>query len=281
MLAFRDAGGASICDVSSYGLFRNSKVLSEISQATGLNIILGTGLYVRASHPDAIRSMRLNDKIDLFIKEAIVGDENGILSGIIGEIGISDPALPQHDIESLQIASKVQQETGLSIMIHPPFFEKEAHRILDLLERFGANLERVIYAHIDPMCQDIDYQLSILKRGVCLEYDQFGMEFPCTFEHYVRKWLPSDIQRVRGIAELISRGFASNIVLSQDICFKAMLKQFGGVGYAHILENILPFMRDEDISDEDINTMLRENPKRLLSVERQHPLINGYGEGHG
>lgn len=268
MFNYRHAGGDTICDVSTYGMGRNAKAVQAVAKATGLNIVLGTGLYVRESQPDFFRSMKNSELINLFVREATVGDDDGILSGIIGEIGISDPSLPSHEIELLEIAVKVQKESGLTIMIHPPFFEKAAHKILDVLEKNGANMERVIYAHIDPMCADTGYQASIINRGVCIEYDEFGMEFPCTLEHYVRRWLPSDIQRIRGIAELVARGYSSSIVLSQDICFKAMLKQYGGVGYAHILDNILPSMRDEGINDKSIMTMLCDNPRRLLSVER-------------
>ena len=153
-------------------------------------------------------------------------------------------------------------------MIHPPFFEQKAHEILDILEKAGADLERVIFAHIDPQCEDIDYQVSIVERGVCIEYDQFGMEFPCTLEKYVRRWLPSDIQRIRGIAGLIERGYADRIVVSQDICFKAMLKSYGGVGYSHLLENIVPSMRDEGLTKMHLKAIFEDNPKRLLTVER-------------
>ena len=39
----------------------------------------------------------------------------------------------------------------------------------------------------------------------------------------------------------------------------------GGHGYAHILENIVPRLRREGISEEQIRTILVENPKRFLS----------------
>ena len=269
MNEFKCAGGHSICDVSTYGLGRDSKGVRRVSAATGLNIVLGTGLYVQQSRPKALGEMSAAQLTELFVKEGTVGDENGILAGLIGEIGISDDSLPKPDVDLLKIVADVQKETGLSVMIHPPFFEKKAHAILDILEKAGADLERVIYAHIDPQCEDIDYQVSIAERGVCLEYDEFGHDFPCTLERYTRKWLPSDIQRVRGIAGLIERGHLDRVIVSQDICFKAMLKKYGGAGYSHILENIVPSMKDEGITDEHLNTIFINNPKRLLTVERE------------
>ena len=268
MNEFKYAGGHSIVDVTTHGISRDTKAIRRVAAATGLNIIVGTGLYVQQSRPKAMQEMTPTQLTDLFIKEGTVGDENGVVSGIIGEIGISDETLPPVDVTLLKIVSKVQKETGLSVMIHPPFFEQKCHAILDILEKEGADLQRVIIAHIDPQCEDIDYMVSLAERGVCLEFDQFGMEFPCTLEKYVRRWLPNDIQRIRGIAGLIDKGHVERVVMSQDICFKAMLKKYGGVGYSHILENIVPSMRDEGITNDQIKTIMVDNPMRLLTVDR-------------
>ena len=43
-----------------------------------------------------------------------------------------------------------------------------------------------------------------------------------------------------------------------------LLKKYGGWGYEHILTNIVPMMLDEGITREQIDIILRENPKRFL-----------------
>ncbi|GAG83041.1 unnamed protein product, partial [marine sediment metagenome] len=40
---------------------------------------------------------------------------------------------------------------------------------------------------------------------------------------------------------------------------------YGGWGYAHLLREVVPLMKIYGISDEQINTMMVENPKRVLS----------------
>lgn len=267
MSEFKYAGGNSICDVTTYGIGRDTKGILRVAAATGLNIILGCGLYVERSRPNKLKELSRIKLTDLFIKEGTEGDENGVVSGIIGEIGISDE-MSESDIELLEISVDVQKATGMAIMIHPPFFEKKAHKILDILEKSGANMQKVIYAHIDPQCEDDDYQDSIAKRGVYLEYDEFGMEFPCTLEKYVRRWLPSDIQRIRAIVRQIERGNVDRILVSQDICFKAMLKRWGGPGYSHLLENIVPSMKLEGITKEHLKTIFIDNPRTVLEVDR-------------
>ena len=76
---------------------------------------------------------------------------------------------------------------------------------------------------------------------------------------------PSDGQRVNAIVALIEEGFLSQILISSDMCRKHRLWHYGGPGYAHILENVVPLMREKGVSEEHIHTLLVENPKRLLS----------------
>jgi phosphotriesterase-related protein len=65
--------------------------------------------------------------------------------------------------------------------------------------------------------------------------------------------------------ELVKAGYASQIVLSNEIAWKISLRKYGGYGYAHVLENIGPDLRFYGVTEEQLNTMLVENPKRLLS----------------
>ena len=54
------------------------------------------------------------------------------------------------------------------------------------------------------------------------------------------------------------------IVLAQDICMKLMMVKYGGWGYGHILNRVLPRFRRVGISEQAIRTMLVDNPRRLL-----------------
>ena len=64
---------------------------------------------------------------------------------------------------------------------------------------------------------------------------------------------------------LIDHGHLEQIVISHDICQKPRLQTFGGHGYSHIYRNVIPMMRQRDFSDAEIDAILVENPKRLLT----------------
>lgn len=261
-LEFRLAGGQTLCDCSCYGLGRDPAALRRIAIATGLNILMGTGLYIEKAHPERFRNMGTDDLAELFTREVLEGvGETGIRAGFIGEIGVS--TFSDSERRVLAAAAIAQKKTGVALVIHQPGLERLADRILDDLETAGADLGRVIMGHSDIFENDLPYQENILRRGANIAFDQFGIEIAIDY----RIWLPRDIDRVRAIARHIERGFGSQIVLGQDVCFKASYKKYGGWGYSHLLENIVPIMRVEGFCQADIDRLLIENPHSLFCVE--------------
>ena len=54
-------------------------------------------------------------------------------------------------------------------------------------------------------------------------------------------------------------------IIEHDYCSKHRFCYYGGPGCTHILENVVPYiMRGKVMTEEHINTILAENPKRLL-----------------
>src|SRR5207237_1400139 len=95
-------------------------------------------------------------------------------AGILGELGTSTPIDPFEE-RQLIAAAKVQRESGAAIVVHPAIWAREHLRILDLLERAGADLARVVIAHCDEII-DADWHARIAERGATLAFDTFGSE---------------------------------------------------------------------------------------------------------
>jgi phosphotriesterase-related protein len=77
--------------------------------------------------------------------------------------------------------------------------------------------------------------------------------------------MPNDATRINFIIGLIERGYRDKLLVSEDICHKTQLAKYGGDGYSHILENVLPMMRRKGMSDEDIDAITIHNPARILA----------------
>ena len=78
--------------------------------------------------------------------------------------------------------------------------------------------------------------------------------------------MPSDAQRMDVIKRMADEeGCGGRIVIAHDICTKHRLVKYGGHGYGHILENILPRMRQRGFAEDQIQAIVVDNPARILS----------------
>ena len=76
----------------------------------------------------------------------------------------------------------------------------------------------------------------------------------------------SEDRTVELLCELVGRGHADRVLLSQDVCNDSQLVRFGGNGYAYLATTFLPRLRAAGVSDADIETMTVANPRRLLTI---------------
>ena len=54
---------------------------------------------------------------------------------------------------------------------------------------------------------------------------------------------------------------------SQDVCTKMQTVQYGGYGYAHLLENILPMLAHIGVPKPVLTRIMTDNPLRFLLGE--------------
>ena len=260
---YRRAGGGTIVDATTLGIGRDPLALTRIARATGLNIIMGAGYYVDAVHPGDMDDKTESDLMSQIIGEITDGvGDTGVKAGIIGEVGCTWP-LTQNERKVLSAAASAQRETGAAILIHPGRDEQAPAEILEVLAEAGADISRVIMGHLDRTVFTFETLLEIARTGCYMEYDLFGNES----SHYPLSdiAMPSDAQRLDYIKRLATEGFAERLVIAHDICTKHRLVKYGGHGYGHILENIVPKMRRKGFSEEQIHAITVANPARVLA----------------
>jgi phosphotriesterase-related protein len=270
-----EAGGETIVDVTPKNCGGDPTKVRAISRRAGMNIIHGTAYYVESGHPPEIAKKTIEELEAEFVDDIEQGiDDTDVRAGIVGEIGLSGRI---HDDEEkvLRAASRAARKTGAPLTIHPPGKTPDSQQdrtyppsrwgldILDIIEEEELPPERVIIGHMDrTLYADVEYQKKIADRGAFVEYDLWG------HENYYQKWddgLPSDNQRVDAVAELLEEGYNSRVLFSQDIAQKITLTKYGGFGYAHILRNIIPRLKSNGITQEQIDQIMVENPKDILT----------------
>ena len=261
-LLFKAHGGRTIVDATTIGIGRDPRALARIARATGLNVIMGAGYYVDAAHPENMDGRSEADLGAEMTADIITGvGDTGVRAGIIGELGCSWP-LTENERKMLRGAAAAQTETGAAVLIHPGRNERAPFEILDVLAEAGADIGRVIMGHLDRTILDPDGLVDLAERGSYMEFDLFGWE--TSYYSLSDVDMPNDAQRIGYVKGLVDQGYAERVLLAHDLCTKHRLSRYGGHGMSHILENIVPRMRQRGLSDEDTHSMLVANPARVL-----------------
>jgi phosphotriesterase-related protein len=76
---------------------------------------------------------------------------------------------------------------------------------------------------------------------------------------------PSDEENARALLRLRDAGLLGSILISQDVFIKIQLVRYGGTGYAHIPDNFVPRLRRHGFTEQDIETLLVHNPRRVFA----------------
>ncbi len=257
------AGGRSIVELTPPSLGRDPRRVREIAQRAGVHVVLGAGHYLEPVHELWVAAASEADIARRLVAEVRDGvSDTGIRPGIFGEIGTSDPVRPG-EARVLRAVAAASAETGLAISVHLHPWGHEGMAVLEALVSAGAVPEQVILGHLSTAIDRPDDLRALADRGATLGFDLFG------FDHSLLgpgRWPPSDRDVAASIAALAEHGYADRIVLGQDVGVRTRLRRWGGWGYAHLLEHVVPVMRGLGIADEALEAMLVRNPARLLSV---------------
>ncbi len=266
VMQFAAAGGRTVVDQGNNGLGRDPQALARISRISGLNIIMGSGYYTVNSLNPAVLSKSVDEITDEIVRDISEGiGTTGIKAGLIGEVGTSWP-IHEFEKKSLLAAVKAQEATGAPINVHPgrhPLGPITAARIL---VEAGADMSRVAFSHIDGRVRTHEARVELARMGCYLEYDLFGYEghFP-SFPGSEPIDLPNDTTRIAEICALIDEGFLERIMISHDVVCKTKLVAYGGWGYAHISNYVVPMMLKRGVRGEVIDTIMVDNPRRFFS----------------
>ncbi len=261
LAGFRDAGGKAIVDLTLPGIGRDPTWLREVAAATNLHVVMGCGWYRGAYYPAEARIDRrsVDDLADELVAEATDGaGASDVRPGIIGEIGTDKPWVSALEERVHRAAARAARRTGLAITTHAVLSPVGLDQ-LRIFEDEGADPTRIVIGHADsyPL---LDHHLAIIERGANVEFDFLGMAFTPTERL-------GEGRVVELVCELLARGHADHILLSQDVCHDSQLRHYEGNGYTYLARMFLPRLRAAGVSDAEIETMTVANPRRLLTLD--------------
>lgn len=256
---YRDLGGQTVVDTTSANGGRDLPALRDLSVRTGVTIIAGTGYYLDPSLPTEFAALSIDD-IAAEIVDDIARGIDGVRPGIIGEIGVGAD-FPESERRSLSGALIAQRETGLPVQVHLPGWLRRGHEVLDLAEKHGVAPSSIVLCHMGPSGHDVPYQHSLLRRGAWVQYDMIGMEI---FYADQGVQCPSDEENAKRIVDLAEAGFLSQLLISQDVFVKSLLREYGGPGYGHLLQYFVPRLQRAGLSGTETDRLLIDNPRAMF-----------------
>lgn len=254
--AFKALGGSCIVELTLPGIGRKPEKLSELAQETGIAIVMGCGWYREPYYPseDRIDRCSVNSLRDVLLREINEGvGASGIRPGIIGEIGADKSWVSPIEERVHRAAARAQRSSGLPLNLHSVYSDVALQQ-LTILEEEGADLTKVAVSHCDTH-PHLGYLLAIIERGAYISFDNLGVQ---AGQHEDRI--------VQLVCEVVARGYAEHLLLSHDIYRMPQLRYHGGPGFTYLTESFLPKLRSAGITDDIINLICIENPRRLLTI---------------
>jgi phosphotriesterase-related protein len=145
------------------------------------------------------------------------------------------------------------------VMVHTNAEHKIGLPVLDFLTKAGVDPTRIVIAHAGDS-NDLDYLREIADTGAWLGCDRYGIEV-----------FNSSADRIETLLKLIELGYTDQIHLSHDGAawydFMACNPLFEGQepDYLLIHNELLPALRERGVTQQQIDQMMVENPRRFFS----------------
>jgi phosphotriesterase-related protein len=270
LAALAASGVRTIVDPTVIGLGRYIPRVQQVAERVpDLNIVVATGCYTYQDVPfffhhrtPAVRTLLGKDEpeamVPMFtgdITEGIAG--TGVRAGML-KCAIDEPGLTPGVERVMRAVARTHLATGCPITVHTHPATHQGLTVRRVMAEEGVDPGRVVLGHSGDST-DADHLAALAEAGFWLGMDRFGVNLETTFE-----------ARADVVVELCRRGFADRMVLAHDAaCYidwvdpdaLAFLPQWH---YLHIGQDVLPYLREHGVTEEQVTAMLVDNPRRIL-----------------
>lgn len=242
-----------VLDVGNSGHLRSPEFLREVARRTGVAIVASTGHYREGFFPPEVEARSVEDLAKDMVSEiegSIAGTE--VPAGAIAEIGFTGEHATPLEAKVFLAAAQAQAATGAPLLTHTAQGVGWSEQI-DLLERGGADLSRVVIGHMDCL-DDPAAHKGVIASGAWLGFDRVNS---------LR--YQTDEVRVARLVDLVEAGLEDRVVLSTDTAMVTRLTANGGAGYAAPVTVFAPMLAAAGVPDATIHKLVHENVWNYLA----------------
>ncbi|GAA2351274.1 phosphotriesterase [Saccharopolyspora halophila] len=261
----KERGVDTIVDPTVLGLGRDIERVARVNAQVDLNIVPAAGLYTYDSVPFFFRmhgpgTMLGGDDpmVDMFVKDITEGIAGTGIKAAFLKCAIEEELTPGVE-RVLHAVAEAHLRTGAPITVHTSPAHGTGLTAQRVLRERGVDLGRVVIGHSGDTT-DTDYLRELVDNGSYIGMDRFGLDV----------LLPTD-DRVATIARLAGEGLAERMVLAHDASCHIDWFQPGVLEhaapnwhYTHIHDVVLPALREAGVTEQQLTTMLVDNPRRYF-----------------
>ncbi|WP_327243908.1 phosphotriesterase [Streptomyces sp. NBC_01320] len=264
---FRAHGGGTIVD--STGMFhgRDVRLYETLSRTTGVHIVASTGQgpeellggYFLTPQTNPPTPWPAGKFADLFTEEITEGMvvprvERRGAAGLVATTATLE-GMTATDESLFRGAARTALSTGVAVSIR---YGSDAVHDLGIVLEEKLPADRVVVGGLDRKdAVAAGAPLEIARRGACVALDHVGVED----EAHI-----TDAERAALVAGLVQAGFGNRILLSSNATGVAKGHAGNDLPYSYVLTTFVPLLKAQGLSDEDVERILVENPRDLLSV---------------
>jgi phosphotriesterase-related protein len=253
------AGGVdTIVDLSTPDLGRDVAFVRRVSEATGLNVVVASGLW--RDIPRFFWEQTPEQIARVFIAEIERGIEGtGIRPGAI-KVANDAEGVTEIGERVLRAAAIACRETGVPISTHHWAPLEVGTRQAEVLLEAGAPPHLVCIGH-SADTTDVAYLESLLRLGVYLSMDRYPGREP----------RPGYRERNATVAELVRHGWAGRLMLGHDYGVRLVVRGAETPPppepsvYLFLSTTAIPELREGGVTEEAIRLMTVESPRRFLT----------------
>lgn len=252
----RESGVQTLIECTTIGVGRNVPIVADLARATGVQIVIPTGVYGRANFaPKDYAAKSEDDLARWMMSEIMLGIENTDVRAGFVKTAASENELKPLEEKFLRASARASKQTGVAVASHTTSGEV-ALRQVEILGQLGVKPDRFVWVHAQAE-NDLTFHKDMARAGAYIELDSVGSSEQ------------EDAKILKLMRELVSAGFEDKILISQDAGWYNPGQPQGGQkrGYTSLTKKFLPKMKAAGFDSRFIDKITKENPFRAFAVE--------------
>ena len=265
--AAKSRGVQTIVDPTAMFGGRDVRFMKRVADETGVRIVACTGIYSYDYLPHYFENRDIDVMAEHFVADLERGVQGTDIRAAFLKCAADAAGVTEHVEKIHRAIARASLQTGASIMAHSMPAVGTGPRQVEIFKEEGVDMARVQIAHCGDT-EDVGYIQGLIDEGVYVGLDRYGLEM----------FLPID-KRNATTAELLRRGHAEQLIISQDYCAsidwfppeaEAVFESQGAIrnwSMTLVFDEVVPALREQGaLDDSSFNTVFVQNPKRWLTA---------------